>query len=422
MTLYITQIGQQRLVCGLFWQSLSRPRELEQEARALARKIDFDLMVLRTEHSCAQAGYAQARDGARRAMVSLAAAVCKAVAADGAYYEGRQQRAHNWLGAFKLPDGMWAYFAVRDGNLLPNGDFAGSKEQVLERLHGDYGLGGWNVVIGDAELAEYDFHNFNARPIEELLALGKGGKIRLQSGWRLRQVERRLARPALALALLALALGGIAYWQFEQRRQAAEQERAFAAARQAVLAQAAAVPHPWASQPPPRQLVQACLDGFAHLNVGGWQLDEYVCGAASQRYGWTRRDASVGYLLAQVPDAVVELDGNRAAYARALPARPGPRQDEALLEPRQLIEPLMAGLQQIGLAPLIARQAPPSAPPGPDGQPPPAPPWQRYSLLLNGGGVPPMELAGLLSRPGVRIEQVIYRAGAWSIEGVMYAK
>jgi len=126
-------------------------------------------MIIRKDHATAQAGYAHTRDGANGVMYSLGAVISKTLAKEGAFYDGQKQPAHNWLGAFKLPDGMWAYFAVRDANFLPSGDFAGSKEEVLDRLHGDYGLGGWNVVVGDAELEDYGFHNFNSKTIEELI-------------------------------------------------------------------------------------------------------------------------------------------------------------------------------------------------------------------------------------------------------------
>src|SRR6476469_4695698 len=122
MAIHITEIGKHRFICGLFWQSLSRPRELMKEATALAKKIDSDLMVLRKDYATAQAGFAQSKDGARRKVYSLAAAVSKTLALKGAFYDGEKQRVHNWLGAFKLPDGKWAYFAVRDANFLPNGD------------------------------------------------------------------------------------------------------------------------------------------------------------------------------------------------------------------------------------------------------------------------------------------------------------
>ena len=44
-TTHIVQIGRQRYVCGLFWQSLSRRHELAREGIELAKKLNFDLIV-----------------------------------------------------------------------------------------------------------------------------------------------------------------------------------------------------------------------------------------------------------------------------------------------------------------------------------------------------------------------------------------
>ena len=73
MSVHITQIGKHKFICGLFWQSLSRPRELLKEAAELAKKIDSDLMILRRDQATAQAGFAHTRDGARRNYYSLGA-------------------------------------------------------------------------------------------------------------------------------------------------------------------------------------------------------------------------------------------------------------------------------------------------------------------------------------------------------------
>jgi hypothetical protein len=51
---------------------------------------------------------------------------------------------------------------------------------------------------------------------------------------------------------------------------------------------------------------------------------------------------------------------------------------------------------------------------------PPKPDWKSFNFTLDAGGVSPVDIARILSRPGIRIEKLIYRAGAWSIEGVMY--
>ncbi len=108
MTIQIVQIDRNRFVGGLFWQSLSRRHELRAEAIELAKKLNFDTMVLRIDRSFAGAGFASTREGALPGLPSLGALVSKAIAVEGAFYDGRQQPAPNWLGAFSLPDGRWA--------------------------------------------------------------------------------------------------------------------------------------------------------------------------------------------------------------------------------------------------------------------------------------------------------------------------
>jgi hypothetical protein len=424
MAIHVTQIDRHKFVCGLFWQALSRPRELVKEAREIARKIDFDLMVLRADQSTAQAGYAQTKDGAKSGLYSLAAAVSKTLALEGAYYDGQQQRVHNWLGAFKLPDGMWAYFAVRDASFLPNGDFAGTREEVLERLHGDYGLGGWNAVIGDAELEDYGFHNFNAKRIHELLPHASGGHVRVQKWWGLRPVKRTVPKQAIAAGAALLVLAGAAgavYWKkLQAEKEAFERERAFAAARQQVLAQSGNPPAPWAAKPAPRALAQACATRFTHLTAGGWRLDDYVCSTDGATYIWTRHDSTVAFLREQVPDAEVDLGGNKAVYSTHIELAKGA--EDALLDKKTLIDPLLSTLQLMHIALQLTPAPAPAAgsAAGKDAAAPP--PWKAYSFSLQAGGVAPADIAAILDRPGVRIEKFIYRNGAWSIEGVMYAK
>ncbi|RJF96861.1 pilus assembly protein [Noviherbaspirillum cavernae] len=431
MAIHILQIGKHRFVCGLFWQSLSRPRELAKEAADLAKRIDFDLMVLRRDHTTAQAGFAQARDGARKKMFSLAAAVSKSMAMEGAYYDGEKQSAHNWLAAFKLPDGMWAYFAVRDANFLPNGDFAGTKDEVLERLHGDYGLGGWNVVIGDAELEEYGFHNFNAKRLEDVLPRKSNGQLRAHKWWGLQPVARQISWPLAAAAasvLILVAASGAMYWQKVQKQKEEEaRDRAIAAARQKMLGNAApsALPHPWASKPAPQEMVQACLGRFSHITAGGWALDDYVCAGGQASYTWSRQGSNIDFLRAQVPNAVIDIGGDKATYSVALTLPPG--KDEALLEQKTALEPLISRLQRLNLSPRIRKEQPPPPPPpqglvGGANNEMPMPDWQTFPFTLSAGGIPLVEVATILGQPGMRIDKLIYRGGAWSIEGVVYAK
>ncbi|MBC7502165.1 MAG: type 4b pilus protein PilO2 [Herminiimonas sp.] len=434
MANHIIQIGKHRFVCGLFWQSLSRPRELEKEAAELAKKIDSDLLVLRRDNTTAQAGFAQTSDGARRMMYSLGAAVSKAMALEGANYDGQKQPAHNWLGAFKLPDGMWAYFAVRDANFLPNGDFAGTKEEVLERLHGDYGLGGWNVVIGDPELEALSFHNFNARTIDSLLPHKKDGRIDVHKWWALKPAERKFSVSPIAIVVamtVLVAAGGFLGWQkYQKQKQEQQQQLALAAARAQMDGKApSTLPHPWRDKPLPLAVAQACAKQLKYLTAGGWQLTDYLCTASSATYSWSRQSSTIEFLRAQVPKAVFSMDGSSASYSEPVKLTAG--RDEKLLDTKALIEPLLSRMQLLDIVPKIVDITPPPPPPPPPsksvlpgGEPEvaPVPDWKTFSLSLQLPGLPPTEIAAILSQPGIRLDKFSYKAGAWSIEGVMYVK
>jgi hypothetical protein len=354
-------------------------------------------------------------------MFSLGAIISKTLALEGAYYDGDKQRVHNWLAALKLPDGMWAYFAARDANFLPNGDFAGTREEVMERLHGDYGLGGWNVVLGDAELADYGFHNFEARTVESFIPRRKDGRIRAHRWWGLQPVRtRRTHWPWLAAAVVGLALaGGWVYLQRVQRQQAEQLAmEARIAERRNVLRRAApsAQPLPWGAKPKPAVLARACVDGMGHLAAGGWLLDEYACTGATISYAWSRHGSTLALLRAEVPDAVFDLNGEKASLAVPLRLERDP--PEALLDRKALMEPIISEMQHIGIGFRIAslsplRAANPQAP---------APQWQAYSFTCDSQGLLPTALAEVLDRPGVRIDRIVSRAGHWSMEGVMYVK
>ncbi|WP_034300958.1 type 4b pilus protein PilO2 [Herbaspirillum sp. RV1423] len=421
MALYITQIDKYKFVCGLFWQSLSRPRELTKEAADLGRKIQSDLMVIRMDHSTAQAGFAQSKEGVRSGMFSLAAVVSKTLALEGAFYDGEQQPVHNWLGAFELPDGQWAYFAVRDANFLPNGDFAGSKEEVLDRLHSDYALGGWNVIIGEAELVNLGFHNFNARDIRSFIPRKKDGTLRIHKWWGLRQIDGTpswIKAMAATTVVAVVAAGSLYGWNYYQKKKEEEaRERAIVMVRENMLREASAAARPWSSRPAPLAMVRACRHQFNYVTAGGWELESYACTQEQQTYAWSRGNSTVAYLHEQVPGVVVEPSGEKASLTRPLKISAGP--DDVLLDQRKLLESIVSPLQMMGLPVKVVAQDRKSAQ-GNAAQWQPS--WKSFLFTLNARGVEPEVIATILNRPGVRVDKVIYRGSEWSMEGTIYAK
>lgn len=432
MATHIVQIGKTRFICGLFWQSLSRPRDFWKEAVVLANKIDADMLVLRKDHAMAQAGYVHSREGARRGQQSLAAVISKTIALEGAYYDGQQQPAHNWLCAMALPDGMWAYCAVRDANFLPNGDFAGTREEVLERLQGDYALGGWNVVIGEPELEQYGFHNFSGKTLLELIPVRKDGQPHVRRWSALRPtkntIDRKTALAIIGGSLIVLSAGA---WYAHQLRikQEQERERAFELARQRLSANNAARPvtQPWLAKPLPLDLARACVNRLDTLTPGGWQLEKFQCDERGATYSWTRNGSNVSYLLEKIPTAQIALSGDAATSTQpfTVPAKG----KDTLVAADGVIRTLLTRYQSLGLTLKLKANPDPAPPPSPvpampgtKPVPPPPPEWKTWAVSADLASLTPVTAAELLNQPGVRLDKISWRSGLWSIEGVMYAK
>lgn len=425
-------VGKRRFVCGLFWQSLSRPREAKAEAGELARRLKFDLIVLLKDFGSMQAGFASSNDGVKRGTYSLAAGIARSIAVEGAYYDGKQQPAANWLAAFKLGDSRWAYFAVRDDSFLPNGDIIGTREEVIDRLQADYALGGWNAVFGEEELRAIGFHNFQAKRLTDMLPRGKSGAVKVEGAWALQGVSQQRQLSLLATAGLSVAVVVAALlWGHHARRLGSLREQALRAVGTGASAPGVAgrpvpPPHRWPTQPLPRAFVQACVPAFGDLAPGGWQLESFECANGLVTHVWQRGSSTIDYLLQAVPDANVDLDGERARLSRPLGVPPSAR-DEPLSPARDVLDALLQGMQQLGLKLKLTAIAPPPTPPRTVipgvGGPVMAPPdWQTFRFDVAAGDLAPEDLLPVLDRQGVRIEKMSFNGHEWSIQGEIYAK
>jgi len=409
---HIVQIGRHRFVSGLFWQSLSRRNELRKEELEIAKNLNFDLLVLRIDRNAAVVGFANSREGAQAGLSSLGMLVSKTISTQGAYYDGRQQPAPNWLGAFKLPDGRWAYFAVRDGAFLPNGDVIGTRDEIFERLNSDYGLGGWNVVIGDEEIEAQGFHNFYQRRIEDMIPL-RGGKPHVPRWLRLTPVERRIswrmvaAGGAVAACLAVMLVLYLRHVRNTELAMEAARERIAAMQRNAP----ANIPHPWIAEPKPAVMMAACLSALTQIAPSGWQMDSYVCRPGQLDYTWSRNDSTVSLLLLTEPSAQIDNSGDHASMSQSVPMPAGG--DDALGASAEIRARVLSRFQTLGipltLTPQVAGQ----------GTAPPA--WQMWRLVADLGEMPPGKLVGYLNEPGMRVEKLSYQSGQWALEGVLYA-
>jgi hypothetical protein len=224
-----------------------------------------------------------------------------------------------------------------------------------------------------------------------------------------------------------LAAVGFLWWQHQQALEAqiARDRAKQAEVQREALAQLQRTPPPpWPSKPVPRDFARACLGQLEHFAPGGWRLEEYRCTASQATHAWARGDSNVGYLLAQHPDAAIDLAGDRASLSRHMVAPAGIA--EELLAQAQVLTPLVARLQQLGLrfsvkASTLAAPASVALPGVRQARAPQAP-WKTYTFSVQAGGLPLADVASVLSQPGVRVDQATYRQGEWILEGAVYAK
>jgi hypothetical protein len=119
-------------------------------------------------------------------------------------------------------------------------------------------------------------------------------------------------------------------------------------------------------------------------------------------------------LLADVPQAQFDAAGDHASYARPLPSASG--LDDTLQAATSVDAQLLSRFQLLELA-LTLTPRPPRASLVPGGET-----WHETELRASFGELSPLVLAGYLDEPGVRLDKLVYEAGKWSAEGVIYAK
>lgn len=295
-------------------------------------------------------------------------------------------------------------------------------------MYADYALGGWNAVIGEPELSDQAFHDFVPAGIEDFLPQSSARRLWLASAWELAPVERphqRMLATGSMVALVGLGAMALAWHRHREAATQEERERAMQTMRQRVVAEQSPEepPQPWSGKTTPRELIRACSARMDRWTPGGWQLDEYVCSSSGVAYTWSRGASNVAYLREHVPSATVDITGDKARLAEPVSMPGGPA--EPLLPAEQLIAALQSRFQRIGVR--LAIHAPAAAPPTSSlpGVPRPAPattPWKEYTFSFQADGFPLADLASALSQPGVRVKSITYRANAWIVDGVAYAK
>lgn len=411
-------IGSQRFIAGLLWQSLSRPTALAEEAADIAKELRFDLMVtLHAQGGVAQAGFADSSEGGVTGAASIAAVIASRFLQERVH---SAQMTASCIGAFELPDHRWLYIAIRDSVILPQGDFIGTRAEVLEQLEKDFEMGEWDVVFGDASFKNWGIDHFQVRALDEMLPRKKSGAIDIKKPFILKQINfegsRGVYRRFGAIAALALALAGSSYgyykWDQARKAEAAAAEAARRAAEEAALAGGQGTPksiNPWVPKPAPQAFAQACIREFKYISLGAWQLGQFVCTPSSVSYQWIGDTwANPASVLSAVPAANVDLVGGKANYSAPLALEGGG--DDTLGELHSQLVGMATFFRTAGFEFRFGASG---------GQPQRA--WQQQAFTVLLGTLNPVPVVAAIDSPGIRIEKIAYQNGEWQMEGTIYA-
>ena len=409
-----------KFVSGLFWQVLSRPREAKQEAKELGESMQFDFMVLRNAGSVIQSGFAARADGAGDGMISFAATIARVL-------EDRDNPPQNWIAAVELPNGDVGFVAVREGAMLPDGDVCGTREEILNRMTAEYGLGEWDVVVCPDD---FGFPGSVPRGFEEFLPLDKKGKVKAPPSIVLDPLKRKLPIKQIAAGVAVIVVVGVAYMLYSNYVESEE----FKAREQALLEQklrmeeeekrkAMASP-PWATVPDSMSLVKACEDAVFTLDLkpSDWSFDGAVCNAGGSMTAVYKRgesSATVFDVKAQLGDGFrTDWSGESGSLQKKLEAVTA--KPEVLWKSDELVMKMVGTAQKLGLKLTVKS---PSSPVGPG-----VPVAQEVSVLkfkrlvFNAESeIQPSYFSSVIDLPGVRVQNLkVDLAGKWSFDGEIY--
>ena len=421
MSHYTFEHGGAKFVSGLFWQVLSRPREAKQEAKELGESMQFDYMVLRNAGSVIQSGFAARSDGAADGMISFAATIARVL-------EGSDSPPQNWIAAIELPTGDVGFVAVREGAMLPDGDFCAPREEILNRMTAEYGLGEWEVVICPDD---FGFAGSVPRSFDEFLPLDKKGKVKAPAAIILDPLKRKLPIKQIAAVLGVLLVAGGAYMSYSNY----VESEAFKAREQALLEQkqrmeeeerrrAMASP-PWATVTDSMSLVKACEDAIFTLDLkpSDWTFDAAVCGAAGSMSAVYKRGESSSTVF-DVKSVLGEgfrtdWSGESGALQKKLDIQIA--KAESLWKSDEIVMKMVGTAQKLGLK-LSIKPAGSSVGPGVPVAAQEGSVLKFKKLAFSAESeIQPSYFSEVLSLPGVRVQSLkVSPAGRWSFDGEIY--
>lgn len=321
----VFEFGGQEFVSGLFWQTATSVKGWKSEAKAQVRFQfkDMDLVTfcqLKDPFGIPQIGFGSSAAGAKPGANSIAAAIARAVAV--------RSNLSNWMGIFPVEGDFYVFVAVLKDALLPEGDFAGMRSEVLERFGQEFGqTNQWEAIYAPKAL---QIGNSEELSLDELFNF-RSGKLKLKDPCKLQRVSDRLTPKHLVLGGVAAALAAAGIYvalnpalltgsmgHVSPMPDVAKVIEPIRGEEPPII-----LPPPWKTEPEAAQVALACLQEIQRIpdGPGGWSLESVECSPRGARFVWQRGASNVAFVRTTIPSIVLEPTGDKASLEvpRSLP-------------------------------------------------------------------------------------------------------
>lgn len=411
---------QTKFVAGLKWFPLV-PDNFKKDLLPLAADMAADTYVYRKSNKSV-VGLGKTEDGVGKEMAALGLFVSRHLEEISADIYA--------LAAIGLPgdDDRYAFFIIRDGFIMPDGDKVGSREEIEALFTEAMSSGDWERQYCPAD---WDISNTEELSLESVLSADKKGRFKTPDAWLTKPVKPSLAAKAIkAVALLALVAVPLQGYQFYRADQVKKQLASAAAAKAAMAEQAhleRMSAEPWKNMVSPNDFAKACSEAIRSVGlvVGSWEVHEFACAGDTYTIKWERSagETWVKQMRAVHPGATISRDGAIATLVTKLKL---PQNNAPVVEKLQPFEDQLDRLRDLpNEHPVsLTLRFPPAGPTVP-GSIVEAMPWSEVKVGA-ATELAPETAASILAAPGYRINSITgsFKAGVikYEIEGVQYGK
>lgn len=346
------ELGKHRLVAGLYWQ----PFYNKKDVKTLAKEVKAQFLIQinsQAAHRPGAVGFPTREVSSelkRKTHYSFASMFLDYVLKFEHQGQSINLDDFDIVGVFELADELYQLIIISEGLIIKDaiGDFDFIHREYESTL--SFLQKKTIKFVSTQNSSDWSSDAFNIEP----QAIIDGVKLK---NHRLSPLNVSTNQLLVIGLMLAVGYAGYAYYESYQQ---AEREKLIAIAKAKKAKQEAqaqtSIDMPWHKSPRAELVWRACNQTLEKVELypAGWHYSALGCNDAGITVTWERSTGLVSSLLNEHPNAIVEVDGNKAVdnlvHSALLEPRSIPATADRLLNKRSAINHLNEIAQQYGLA------------------------------------------------------------------------